>query len=516
MMIQLKIDNKEISVPDGTYVIDAAAMVEVNVPAMCRHPELEPFTSCMVCLVKNTKTGKLFPSCSVRCEEGMEVVTMDDEIFESRKMALELLLSDHVGDCEAPCRIACPAFMNIPLMNRLIAQNKIDDALKIVKQDIALPAVLGRICPAPCEGACRRKTIDEPVSICLLKRYTGDHGHLQPDEIQEKYPGKKVAIIGAGPAGLAAAYYLQLKGISCELFEQKELPGGNLRYAIDDEKLDKQVLQKEIELITGPGLPVHYNHTINDSRFKELVATYDAIVLATGDFKESMVNWGLEHNNKQVLVDKKTYRTNIANVFAIGNVNRSLKLAVRSVGQGKEVVYSIMDLFEGREPSGEPRLFNSRFGKLMQDEFGEYLGESIDTKQVHPNNAEEGFTIEEAKKEAARCMHCDCRKPYDCKLRIYSGEYNAVQKRFSYGDRNAVKKYLQHEGIVYEPEKCIKCGICVRLTEKYKEEFGFTYIGRGFDVKIGVPFNESLAKGLKERGLLVAKACPTGALGVKG
>ena len=109
----------------------------IDIPNMCWHDELEHFTSCMLCLVKDESNGKLFPSCSVKATNNLEVVTENDEIKEARQTALELLLSEHVGDCEAPCQIACPAHMDIPQMNRLIAAGKFDEALKVVKKDIA-------------------------------------------------------------------------------------------------------------------------------------------------------------------------------------------------------------------------------------------------------------------------------------------------------------------------------------------------------------------------------------------
>ncbi|KAF0234575.1 MAG: glutamate synthase beta chain-like [Prolixibacteraceae bacterium] len=141
-MITLKINNTEIQVENGTSVMKAAQQMGIDVPNMCWHDELEHFTSCMLCLVKDQKNGRLFPSCSVNATEGLEVITDDSEIKEARQTALELLLSEHVGDCEAPCQIACPAHMNIPLMNRLIAAGKFDESLAVVKRDIALPAVL--------------------------------------------------------------------------------------------------------------------------------------------------------------------------------------------------------------------------------------------------------------------------------------------------------------------------------------------------------------------------------------
>ncbi|NJK86789.1 MAG: hypothetical protein HC906_13255, partial [Bacteroidales bacterium] len=103
---------------------------------------------------------------------------------------------------------------------------------------------------------------------------------------------------------------------------------------------------------------------------------FDAVVVATGDFNSEMDSWGIDHNEKQILSDKKTHQTNIPNVFAIGNVNRSTKYAVRSVGQGKEVAFSIEQFLQGEHVTGEPRLFNSRFGKLVEEEFTEYLKES--------------------------------------------------------------------------------------------------------------------------------------------
>jgi len=109
-------------------------------------------------------------------------------------------------------------------------------------------------------------------------------------------------------------------------------------------------------------------------------------------------------------------------------------------------------------------------------------------------------------------MHCDCRKPESCLLREFSNQFQADQKRFNSGERKTVEKFVHREGIIYEPTKCIKCGICVRLTRLHQEELGLTFIGRGFDVKVGVPFNEEIQNGLKKTAILVADACPTGAL----
>ena len=493
----------------------AAQQMGIDVPNMCWHDELEHFTSCMLCLVKDKSNGKLFPSCSVKATEGLEIETDDSEIKEARQTALELLLSEHVGDCEAPCQIACPAHMNIPQMNRLIAAGKFDESLAVVKRDIALPAILGRICPAPCEGACHRKTVDEPISICLLKRFVGDEG-AEPEIISAPKTGKRVVVIGAGPAGLAAAYYLQIKGVQVRLLDKNEKAGGLLRTAISEEILPREVLDKEIETILKTGVEFQGGKDISVEVFEALKKDFDAVVVATGTVPENADFFGLKATPKGIVADKDSYQTSEKNVFAIGNVLRSSRLAVRSVGQGKEVAFSVLQYFNGQEPKGEPRIFNSRFGKLVVDEFAEYIKESVEGKRVYPvNGGHSSYSEEEAIAEAKRCLHCDCRAIDNCKLREYSNQYNVDQKRFKTSERRNITKQINHGSVVYEPQKCIKCGICVRLTEKHGEKYGFTYIGRGFDVEIGIPFNEELEVGLSKIAVKVAEGCPTGAISLK-
>ena len=225
---------------------------------------------------------------------------------------------------------------------------------------------------------------------------------------------------------------------------------------------------------------------------------------------EGNLSFGLNTNKAGITVEKTSHATSIAKVFAIGHSVRTSKLAVRSVGQGKEVATVIDNYLKTSEVKGYPVRFNSKFGRLAEIEFIEYQKDSENAPRQKADK--EGFTREAAIREAKRCMHCDCRNPESCVLRELSDRYHAVQKRFQSEERLNVKKFIHREGIVYEPAKCIKCGICVRLTRQHQEEFGFTFIGRGFDVKVGVPFNKSIQKGLEKTAAIVAKACPTGAL----
>src|SRR5512145_2060143 len=183
-MVRLKIDQKEIMVAEGTTVLEAARQAGITIPSMCHVKGYGNHPSCMVCMVKDNKNGSLIPSCSLRATEGMDISSDDPEVLKARKQSLELLFSDHVGDCEAPCSLACPAGMNIPLMNRLIAEGRFTEALRVVKEDIALPYILGYICPAPCEKACRRKQIDTAVSVCLIKRSAAQYGSDNSHELK--------------------------------------------------------------------------------------------------------------------------------------------------------------------------------------------------------------------------------------------------------------------------------------------------------------------------------------------
>src|SRR5690554_5215631 len=514
-MIQLSINNKKIEVEEGLSVMKAAQQTGVNIPNMCWHDELDHFTSCMLCLVKDKISGRLFPSCSVKVHEGMEVVTDDEEIFEARKTALELLLSEHVGDCEAPCQLGCPAHMNIPLMNRLIADGKFNEALSVVRRDIALPSVLGRICLAPCEGACHRKTVDQSVSICLLKQFVGDKGVIN-DYLVPAPTGFKVAVIGAGPSGLAAAYHIQLCGIQVTLYDKELSAGGQLRTHISRDILPEEVLDTEIKYIIDAGVKFIGGQAIDANLFDELLNENDAIVVAFGTVEANADAFGLKTSATGILVNRNTYQTSKPKVYATGNALRTSRLAIRSVAQGKEVAYSIWQFLNNLPLQGEPRLFNSRFGKLVQEEFAEYLKESVDAPGTSPcNGVQHGFTEEEAIAEAKRCLRCDCRAIDECKLRLYADAYKADQRRFKTSERKKITKLNSHAQIIYEPQKCVRCGICVRLAEKDREKYGLTYIGRGFDIEVAVPFNDELNKALSKTAAKVADSCPTGALSLK-
>ena len=138
-----------------------------------------------------------------------------------------------------------------------------------------------------------------------------------------------------------------------------------------------------------------------------------------------------------------------------------------------------------------------------------------ETKPARNFNKVENLNQEDAEKEASRCLHCECLKPDNCKLRDFAEEYDTKQSHFKGEDRGTINKNYEHDLIVFEQGKCIKCGLCIRTTELSKEKLGLTFIGRGFDVVVGVPLNNSLKLGLTETAQKCVEICPTGALAFK-
>jgi formate dehydrogenase major subunit len=182
----------------------------------------------------------------------MVVVTGSEDVRTARKMALELLLSDHAGECVAPCAAQCPAGLDIPGFVYGIATGDIHRAMEVIADRLALPGSLGRICPRLCERECRRSDLDQGLAIGALHRYVAEM-RLAGRRPAPPSTGKRVAIVGAGPAGLAAAYYLARNGHDCTLFDAHALPGGMLRYGIPANRLPKDALDAEIDAIRRLG-----------------------------------------------------------------------------------------------------------------------------------------------------------------------------------------------------------------------------------------------------------------------
>lgn len=517
-MPRMTIDGREVEVDAGATVLDAAEKLGIEIPTMCYLRGHEATTSCMVCVVKVVGANGLVPACGTPVRDGMQIESASEEVLEARKSALELLLSDHVGDCVGPCTMGCPAHMDIPLMIRQIAAGQLADAIVTVKRDIALPAALGRICPAPCENVCRRAQHDNAVSICLLKRHVADVD-LSCDEPYTprcaEANGKRVAIIGAGPAGLAAAYYLQQEGFACVVVDEHDEPGGMLRYGVSESELPHDVLTAEITRIEKLGVRFRLGIRVGESiSMEEVRKQFDAVFVAVGELKEGDAEALQFAAADKIKADGTTYATELAGVFAGGDAVRRRRMAVRAVADGKEAARSIAQYLTQQEVIGAEKRFNSRMGKLTESEMPIFLESASAEPRIKPFGVASMFSIDEARAESLRCLRCDCRKPEACLLRQYAEVYGARQSRYKSNRRPFVQR-TQHPDVIYEPGKCIDCGICLQIASEAGEKLGLTFVGRGFDVRVAVPFEGTLADGLRVAAERCVAACPTGALAFK-
>ncbi len=290
--IKVTLNGKTVYGYQGQRILDLCAECGVEIPTLCYDPHLSLHGGCSVCLVEVEGAKTLLRACANTIAPNMVIRTESESAVAARRTALELILSDHVGDCRPPCTLTCPANGNVQAYINLAAQGKYSESLDELHHHVTLPACIGRVCPAPCQEKCRRNFVDEePVSIREIKRYVGDWG-IENDRLgfipQPDWNGKTVAIVGGGPAGLSAAYYLQLKGYRTTIFEKEQLLGGMMRYGIPDYRLPQDVLQAEIDWLLAHGIEVRTGVALGrDITLDELRTQFDGVILAMGSWKSS-------------------------------------------------------------------------------------------------------------------------------------------------------------------------------------------------------------------------------------
>jgi NADPH-dependent glutamate synthase beta subunit-like oxidoreductase/formate hydrogenlyase subunit 6/NADH:ubiquinone oxidoreductase subunit I len=283
----LTIDGKTVQAYENQTILSAAIDAGItDIPNMCNDEKLEPTAACRMCLVHIEGQPRPLPSCTTPAQPGMVVTTRSDELFHIRRTNLEMLLSDHNAYCQPPCQIDCPTHIDIPGYLELIAKGEMKEAARLVKEVLPFPYILGLTCPAPCQSACRRALVDEEIAICRMHGHAAETCLLDPPVPYPKDPptGKKVAIVGAGPAGLTCAYYLAQKGHYCKIFEMQPQPGGMLRYGIPEYRLPKDKMDLEIDHVWQLGVDVQYNVKLGrDFTIDDLFAQgFDAVYLAIG------------------------------------------------------------------------------------------------------------------------------------------------------------------------------------------------------------------------------------------
>lgn len=345
--IKVIVNGREMEVYSDLTILQALIQEDVHIPHLCYDIRLERANgNCGLCVVElgegNEKRD--VKSCQTPIEEGMVITTNSENLRNYRKIRLEQMLSDHNADCVAPCVITCPDNVDIQKYLRHAQAGNFAEALQTIKETNPFPVVCGRVCPHPCEAECRRGLVDEPVAINYIKRFVAD---LDIDSQRPWVPkvkpatGKKIAIIGAGPSGLTAAYYSAINGHDITIFERQPHAGGMMRYGIPEYRLPKATLDKEIELIRNLGVKIVTNKSIGTHiTLADLQKDFDAVYMAIGSWGATPIQFEgvwmgihyLEQNTKGI--DTKTGK----NVVVIGGGNTAIDCSRTALRNGAEKV----------------------------------------------------------------------------------------------------------------------------------------------------------------------------------
>ena len=365
--LKLNIDGIEVAGHSGQTILEVAQENNISIPSFCYDKRLDTYGACGICVVEVEGTPKLARSCSTEIAEGMVIWTDTPRVRETRKVNLELLLSQHTGDCRPPCVLNCPAQTDCQGYVGLIANGEYAESLKLIKKNIPLAACIGRICPHPCEEACRRGLVDEPISILNLKRFAADIDLGNPAPYLPPIApatGKSVCVVGGGPGGLSCAYYLAEMGHKVTVFDAMPKMGGMLRYGIPEYRLPKEVVDKETALIEKMGVEFRNNIRVGSDRtFESLRRDFDAVVVAIGAWTSvplrcpgaelDGVYGGIEFlrrvfANEHVLIGKS--------VAVVGGGNTAMDACRTAVRLGAEKVYIIYRRTKAEMPADEAEI----------------------------------------------------------------------------------------------------------------------------------------------------------------
>lgn len=419
---------------NGETILSCAKRNGIEIPTLCNDPRLDPYSSCYVCVVEIEGMKGLQPSCSTLIREGMSIETENDKVIAARKSALDLIVSNHYADCAAPCKETCPAGVDVQGYISLIEKGLHNEAIGLIKEVNPLPAICGRVCVRPCEVACRRNLVDdEPgVGIDYLKRFAADTDLASPIKyIPEIAPstGKRVAVIGAGPGGLSAAWFLQLKGHQVDIYEASPNPGGMLRYGIPPYRLPNELLDAEVANITDLGTQIFYNTKLGENiSYKEIQDKYQATVLTIGSQKGTGVGCpgddagnvfsGIDFlRNIEITEQKPDFSGKT--VAVIGGGNTAMDCCRTAMRIGAEKVYVIYRRTEKEMPANPIEIHESK------EEGIEYLFLN-NPVEIHKNDAGDIQTMTVIKMELGEPDASGRRRPIPIEGSEYEIELDYV------------------------------------------------------------------------------------------
>ncbi len=283
-VVNLTINGKLLQGHEGETVLDVARREGIDIPSLCHISGTAAWAACRLCLVEVEGIDKLQAACTTWVAEDMAVQTDTPRVRARRESYLKMYLSDHNSYCEAPCTHACPTHVDIPGYMAALAAGDAAGAAAIVRDELPFPGIVGRVCPRYCEPVCRRSQVDEPIAICALHRAAADHSGAGAPPRGAAASGRRVAVLGAGPAGLSAAWFLAGAGHQVTVYDAGEKAGGSLRYLIPEFRLPEKVLDDELQPLWDAGVRFLGDSTFTRASDAEMLldAGFDAVVVSLG------------------------------------------------------------------------------------------------------------------------------------------------------------------------------------------------------------------------------------------
>jgi formate dehydrogenase major subunit len=405
--IKLTINGKSIEAKAGQTILEVVREKDLDdIPTLCHSPELPPYGSCFVCVVEVKGKWNLVPSCATKVTDGMEVETKNERIIQSRKTAFELLLSNHYADCVSPCMEGCPAGVDAQGYIALSAMGQYRKAIDLIRETNPFPAICGRVCVRKCEVVCRREDVDEPVGINAIKRFLSDVPGAYDGGVEcAPSTGKSVGIIGAGPAGLTAAWFLGRSGHKPVVYEAMDRSGGMLRYGIPTYRLPDEVIDQEVDHICKAGAEIHYNVRVGkDITLDELRKKHDAVFLGAGAWTGKPMRVEGEFDTEGVLtgadflpVMNEKPEPLTGTVVVVGGGNTAMDVARTAWRLGADKVIVLYRRTKDEMPADKM-------------EIEECLEEGIEIMELA---APVGIVAENGKLKAIRCQRMKLGEPDD-------------------------------------------------------------------------------------------------------
>ncbi|MBN2434598.1 MAG: (2Fe-2S)-binding protein [Spirochaetes bacterium] len=455
----ITIDGKALAAGKSETVLEVCNRYDIYIPSLCRGMG-DHRASCLLCLVEDTKSGKLLPACETQVSHGMSLNTNTHAVKDMRTQSLTMLLAEHAGDCTAPCALVCPAHLETDKMVRLVEDQKYEEAAQLLYSAIPLPRASNMFCPGPCEKSCRRAEEEDgiPVSIRPVKDFlAANYPPVLKNNTADNANKKKALIIGGGPAGIAAVWYAACNGYAVTLADSQGY-AGMLKAGIDE----KPVIAAEIDNLVKAA---------DASLITRDIATDDPL---TQDF-DILINTGL--------------------------ISAQMAVA-RAFYHGREEAAKVIAHAKGVTPHLRQKSSPSRLGKCSVPEIETLLQNRL-KRNAHKTESVAGGKL---------CLDCTCWKSETCLLKKAAEDHKIKTATIPRLNHKRDLELVICGALEYEPAKCMRCGLCINTAQKLSEPYPLSFENRGIDTRLLFDYNLPAPVKTAHR---IAQVCPIGALRCK-